>query len=189
LSEDKKVYCEVVEGVTYASRCLWRLSKVIEGNSTCEGCILRQLERLKSLEANISKISFISNISKTSFISQKSSDVSGRRVRKSRSKRRSKKRLELTKIGTFEQVYGTGELSQLLGKAERTLQEWAQKGKIPAMRVGIKWQFPREEIDRWLAEKKDKDIKNSRVQSGERSADLPSPDLANADQGEPKKEE
>lgn len=45
--DKRKIYCEVLEGVTYDDRCLFRLSKVIEANPTCEHCILRELQLLK----------------------------------------------------------------------------------------------------------------------------------------------
>jgi len=44
---DRKIYCNVLEGVTFAERCLYELSKVIEGNKVCEDCIFRELKRLK----------------------------------------------------------------------------------------------------------------------------------------------
>lgn len=44
---NRKIYCEVIEGVVYDDRCLFKLSKVIDGNKACEGCILRELEKSK----------------------------------------------------------------------------------------------------------------------------------------------
>jgi hypothetical protein len=46
---DRKIYCEIIEGICYEDRCLFKLSKIIEGNKTCEACILRETERLKSV--------------------------------------------------------------------------------------------------------------------------------------------
>ena len=44
---NRKVYCQVVEGVVYDDRCLFKLSKIIEKNRTCEVCIVREMERIK----------------------------------------------------------------------------------------------------------------------------------------------
>ena len=46
--ENRKIYCEVVEGIVWETRCLFKLSKVVEGSKACESCILRQLEEIQS---------------------------------------------------------------------------------------------------------------------------------------------
>src|SRR4030066_335450 len=43
----RKIYCNVLEGITYDDRCLFKLSKVIEANPECENCILRLYERMR----------------------------------------------------------------------------------------------------------------------------------------------
>ena len=44
---NRKIYCEVIEGVVYDDRCLFKLSKIIEGNKTCKACVVRETERIK----------------------------------------------------------------------------------------------------------------------------------------------
>ncbi len=46
--EARKVYCEVIQGVVYDDRCLFKLSKVIENNKSCLNCILHEVEKIKS---------------------------------------------------------------------------------------------------------------------------------------------
>ena len=47
--------------------------------------------------------------------------------------------------------YSVRGLVILLGKPDRTIRKWAEKGRIPAHKVGREWRFPKEEIDRWLS--------------------------------------
>jgi excisionase family DNA binding protein len=186
----KKVWCSIVEAPVWSTRCLFKLCKVIEGNPTCEECILRQLERLKSVETNISDISFISSDIKVSKGAKGSSDRSGvsdGRIGKRRSKRGRKKRSRPLEGEALNQMYSAQELSQLLGKAERTVQEWAQKGKIPAVRIGIKWQFSKEEIDRWLSEKKGHTF-GTPEPGGEELPEFQKGDFLSGNKGEPEKE-
>ncbi len=44
----RKIFCEIIQGVVYEDRCLFKLSKVIEGNRSCRGCILQEIEKFKS---------------------------------------------------------------------------------------------------------------------------------------------
>lgn len=145
---DRKIYCEVLEGVTFSDRCLFKLSKIIEGNRTCENCILRQLERMKSGKAERSDINDI-NVTKVT------NDIKDIRRKRRRTKLRPKR-----KPGPIadapqdaEQPYTVQALIKLIGKPDRTIRKWAEKGKIPAHKVGKKWLFPKEEIDRWLSER------------------------------------
>ena len=55
--------------------------------------------------------------------------------------------------GVAQTFYDVRFLSNLLGKSERRIQEWAKEGKVPARKVGERWQFLKEEIDRWLSER------------------------------------
>ena len=43
----RKIWCEIIESACYEDRCLFKLSKIIEGNKVCEDCILREAEKLK----------------------------------------------------------------------------------------------------------------------------------------------
>jgi excisionase family DNA binding protein len=158
----RRIFCEVVEGVLLEDRCLYRLSKVIEENSTCENCIVRELEKIRSSsKAKTQDASFISSDVKTSENAKTSKDIKISKnietLKKSKKSRRAKRRSQRgsSQIGNGQakQMYTTKELTRILGKAERTLQEWAQKGKIKAVRVGTAWCFPKEEIDRLLERK------------------------------------
>lgn len=144
--DSKKIYCEVIEGVVYSDRCLWKLSKIIEGR-TCETCILRKFEEMESAKTKRS-----SDINITS-------DIKILKVIKGlkRSRRKIEAGLEKKpkpiKNESLIQTYSSQELIELLGKPERIIRKWAQKGKIPAHKIGKKWLFPKEEIDHWLSER------------------------------------
>jgi len=45
------------------------------------------------------------------------------------------------------------EVAQYLRLSERTILAWAQKGQIPAVRLGKSWRFPRGEVEDWLRRK------------------------------------
>jgi hypothetical protein len=57
----RKIFCEVIEGIVYEDRCLYKLSKILEGR-TCGNCILRELERMKSGKAEGSSVDDIKDI-------------------------------------------------------------------------------------------------------------------------------
>jgi PTS system nitrogen regulatory IIA component len=42
------------------------------------------------------------------------------------------------------------EVAQYLRVSERTVYEWAQKGEIPAGKLGTTWRFKRSEVERWV---------------------------------------
>ena len=42
------------------------------------------------------------------------------------------------------------ELASYLSVSERTIYDWAQRGKVPAYKLGAAWRFRKDEIDRWL---------------------------------------
>lgn len=48
------------------------------------------------------------------------------------------------------------EVADYLRVTERTIYDWAQKGKIPAVKLGSAWRFKRSEIERWMEERKTK---------------------------------
>lgn len=142
----RKIYCEVIEGTVYEDRCLFKLSKVIEDNESCENCILRELEKNK-----------LSGGKRTFSSAEK-------RIRpESKGPRQVKKKISPTCIHRIPeeeaelltiQSYSIRDLVSLLGKPERTIRKWAEKGRIPVHKVGRKWRFPKEEMDRWLSEQK-----------------------------------
>lgn len=45
---NRRIFCEVIEGICVEGRCLYALKKIIEGNRTCESCMVRELEDIKS---------------------------------------------------------------------------------------------------------------------------------------------
>ncbi|MBY3108071.1 helix-turn-helix domain-containing protein [Rhizobium leguminosarum bv. viciae] len=46
------------------------------------------------------------------------------------------------------------EVAQLLKVAERTVYTMAQKGQLPAFKVGGQWRFQRIDIDQWIEQQK-----------------------------------
>lgn len=51
------------------------------------------------------------------------------------------------KILTIEEV------AKLVRVSDRTIYEWAQKGKIPCGKLGNTWRFKRDEIEKWIDER------------------------------------
>jgi len=45
------------------------------------------------------------------------------------------------------------EVAQYLRVSERTVYEWAQKGEMPAGKIGTVWRFKKSEISRWVNER------------------------------------
>jgi excisionase family DNA binding protein len=159
MADIKKIYCEILEGVTFSDRCLFKLSKIIEGNKTCENCILRQLERIKSRKAEQSgenDIKATKDVKARKGINV-TNDMEGTRKKRKRSKPRPKKEPEpiADAQANAKQMYSIQALSKLLGKSVRRTQELAKEGNIPGQKVGTHWEFSKEEIDLWLSEKKE----------------------------------
>ena len=42
------------------------------------------------------------------------------------------------------------EVSKYLRISDRTVYDWAQKGEIPAGKIGTVWRFKKSEIERWV---------------------------------------
>lgn len=167
----KKVWCEVIEGAVWSDRCLFKLSKVIEGNASCETCPVRELEILKRC------------IKKTEFTPVEKTEAVRRR--KSRTVKHAKgiKKTKASKVTDVsndtnisndrkeprpvtedtKQPYSVAALGKLLGKPKRRIQELAQKGKIPGRKVGRHWEFLKEEIEKWLPEKKEVSLQRGDV--------------------------
>lgn len=52
----------------------------------------------------------------------------------------------------MEELITTDDLAEMLGVSKRVAQEWAQKGKVPAIKLGERlWRFRRSDIEAWLA--------------------------------------
>ena len=157
-----KVYCSVLEGVTFSDRCLFKLSKIIEGNKICEGCILRQLERLKRCGFEEAEARPVKKIKAGRKKRLKTSESISSDTKKSNDMKRSNKIKKSEDVKESEDIkgsenaksqYSVRDVGKLLGKSERRTQELAKEGKIPARKIGLHWIFNKEEIDRWLSEK------------------------------------
>lgn len=49
-----------------------------------------------------------------------------------------------------DQLLSVEQVAEYLQLNRSTVYDWAQKGKIPAIKLGQIWRFRRREIDRWL---------------------------------------
>lgn len=56
-------------------------------------------------------------------------------------------------MGIETDIMTLPEVAKHLGVSDRTIYDWAQKGKIPAAKLGSAWRFKKSEIDRWNEEK------------------------------------
>ena len=51
------------------------------------------------------------------------------------------------------------EVAKYLRVSERTVYDWAQKGEIPAGKIGTVWRFKKSEIEKWVNERLSSNIK------------------------------
>lgn len=51
-----------------------------------------------------------------------------------------------------------GEVATMLGVPKRTIQSMAQRGEIPAAKVGRRWTFSRARIQDWITERENKNL-------------------------------
>jgi len=159
--DKRKIYCEVLEGVTYDDRCLFKLSKVIEGNPVCENCILRELQILKRCEPKQSE--------SESGSAKKEKATRGERPRVRERSERAKKARKVTNDGKVtnisddidgpgpiisgtERAYTVKAVAELLKKSRRRIQELAKAGNIPgARKVDQRWEFDKTIVEQWLS--------------------------------------
>jgi excisionase family DNA binding protein len=52
-----------------------------------------------------------------------------------------------------DEILTVGEVAQLLKVAEKTVYTMAQKGDLPAFKVGGQWRFRRTDLDSWIDER------------------------------------
>lgn len=52
------------------------------------------------------------------------------------------------------------EVAKYLRVSERTVYDWAQKGEIPAGKIGTVWRFKKDEIERWVNERLTSSVKS-----------------------------
>lgn len=53
-----------------------------------------------------------------------------------------------------DEILTLKEVAEYLKLAEKTAYRLAAEGKLPGFKVGGSWRFKREDIDRWIEEKK-----------------------------------
>ena len=53
-----------------------------------------------------------------------------------------------------DEILTLPEVAQLLKVAEKTVYSMAQKGQLPAFKVGGQWRFKRTDIDAWIEQQK-----------------------------------
>jgi excisionase family DNA binding protein len=164
----RKIYCNVLEGVTYEDRCLFALQKVIEANPDCEDCLVRELRRFKRCEVKAVEPK-----------PMQKAKAAGKKKPKKKSKliemrqrglrqatgvqqKRSNNVKDMNVTEDIKVTKGTKDLeefdvrsvSELLGKSIRRTQELVKEGKIPGCKVGRHWHFNKEEIEEWFRERK-----------------------------------
>ena len=54
-----------------------------------------------------------------------------------------------------EQIYTVGEVATYLRMKPITIYKHASKGKLPAFKVGSKWRFKKDTLDRWIEEQEE----------------------------------
>ncbi|HCF61567.1 MAG TPA: DNA-binding protein [Myxococcales bacterium] len=53
-----------------------------------------------------------------------------------------------------DEILTLPEVAQLLKVAEKTVYSMAQKGQLPAFKVGGQWRFKRADLDQWIEDQK-----------------------------------
>lgn len=53
-----------------------------------------------------------------------------------------------------DEILTLSEVAQLLKVAEKTVYSMAQKGQLPAFKVGGQWRFKRVDLDAWIEQQK-----------------------------------
>jgi len=53
-----------------------------------------------------------------------------------------------------DEILTLPEVAQLLKVAEKTVYSMAQKGQLPAFKVGGQWRFKRVDLDAWIEQQK-----------------------------------
>ncbi|MBM4277275.1 MAG: helix-turn-helix domain-containing protein [Deltaproteobacteria bacterium] len=193
MTDDKRIYCSVLEGVTFAERCLYELSKVIQGSKTCESCIFREFQRLKKgivIGDKPSKKNKDKRKRKATRRTPREEDIKGsndikeiKGINGSNDIKEMKEADDL-KISpdTDDQgaagksALGVEDVSKLIGRSRRRVQEYAKKGKIQARKIGQHWVFDKEEIDCWLRKGSGVAIEPEELRAEERVPEGPEPD-------------
>lgn len=68
------------------------------------------------------------------------------------------------------------EVAKYLRVSERTVYDWAQKGEIPAGKIGTVWRFKKSEIEKWVNERLSSPQKPAAPKQAVNAKDILSPD-------------
>ncbi len=68
------------------------------------------------------------------------------------------------------------EVAKYLRVSERTVYDWAQKGEIPAGKIGTVWRFKKDEIEKWVNERLTSSVKTAPVTTLVQVQNILSPD-------------
>lgn len=68
------------------------------------------------------------------------------------------------------------EVAKYLRVSERTVYDWAQKGEIPAGKIGTVWRFKKDEIEKWVNERLTSSLKTPSVSTAVQVKNILSPD-------------
>jgi nitrogen PTS system EIIA component len=68
------------------------------------------------------------------------------------------------------------EVAKYLRVSERTVYDWAQKGEIPAGKIGTVWRFKKDEIEKWVNERLTSSVKTNPVATLVQVQNILSPD-------------
>ena len=58
----------------------------------------------------------------------------------------------------MEKMLNIRELARYLGFSEITVYRKAASGELPGLKIGRSWRFPRDEVDKWVREKVEKQM-------------------------------
>lgn len=75
-----------------------------------------------------------------------------------------------------EDILTIEEVAKYLRVSERTVYDWAQKGEIPAGKIGTVWRFKKDEIEKWVNERL-----TSSVKAGHNSTVVQVPNILSPD--------
>lgn len=75
-----------------------------------------------------------------------------------------------------EDILTIEEVAKYLRVSERTVYDWAQKGEIPAGKIGTVWRFKRSEIEKWVNERLSSNTKPEEPNTPVRVKNILSPD-------------
>ncbi|MBP5403051.1 MAG: PTS sugar transporter subunit IIA [Treponema sp.] len=75
-----------------------------------------------------------------------------------------------------EDILTIEEVAKYLRVSERTVYDWAQKGEIPAGKIGTVWRFKKTEIEKWVNDRLSSGSKTSSVNPSVQIKNILSPD-------------